>query len=133
MALYALNEEYRLRGWDKLPYAVVDTRTGQTVFPPKHVMETLLLCDGTHDLDSLLVPTQTKDDLAALVARGYVRPAAEGETIAREQRYLRYENRFVATAHWALTGRSRGAATSAAATAICRRRTPSSASSRMMP
>ena len=105
MTRYVLKDRYRLRGWDKLPYAVVDTRTGRVSFPPKVVMEALLACDGTYDFDSVFVPDSIKAQIAQLVSGGYVDVAHDGATVADEQRYLRHPNRYVPSVHWSLTGR----------------------------
>ena len=46
---YILDERYALRGWQKLPFALVDRRRGRTTFLRKADMELLLDMDGRTD------------------------------------------------------------------------------------
>ena len=42
---YRLKEDVQLRGWDKLPFAVVNSRSKQVKFVSKSLMVTLGMCD----------------------------------------------------------------------------------------
>ena len=44
---YRLKEDVQLRGWDKLPFAVANSRSKQVKFVSKSLMVTLGMCDGT--------------------------------------------------------------------------------------
>ncbi|MBR3313468.1 MAG: hypothetical protein IKG18_04935 [Atopobiaceae bacterium] len=47
MAYYKLKEGLRLRGWDRLPWAIVDTQSGRTHFlKSQREMDALRLCNG---------------------------------------------------------------------------------------
>lgn len=104
-AYYRLVDRLCLRGWEKLPYAIVDARAGDVDFLPKSVMETLLMCDGSRDFESPLVADRDRGNAAELLARGRIEPCAPGSGLAPEQRYRLYPNRYVPMAHWSLTGR----------------------------
>ena len=102
---YILNERFALRGWELLPYAVADRRTGRVSFISAQEMEALKLCSGRIETDLPLIPRQLRDMLPVLEKNGIIRPAAEGETIRPEQEYRRYPARYIRTAHWSVTGR----------------------------
>ena len=53
---YKISEDYVLRGWDRLPNAIVNQKTGDVTFLSKEKMQVLLSCDVMHDFNSLLVP-----------------------------------------------------------------------------
>ena len=80
---YILNERYALRGWEKLPYAVTDSRTGQAHFISAQEMDALKLCSGKIETDLPLIPQELRNMLPVLEKNGIIRPAAEGETIRR--------------------------------------------------
>ena len=61
---YKLKENYMLRGWEKLPYALVDTNTGQALFINSSEMDALKLCDGSVDLSLPLIPQKIRDMIA---------------------------------------------------------------------
>lgn len=102
---YLLNERYLLRGWEKLPYAVVDRATGRAHFISAQEMEALKLCSGRIETDLPLIPQEIRDLLPAIEKHGIIRSAAEGETIRPEQEYRSYPARYIRTAHWSVTGR----------------------------
>nr|WP_297771259.1 radical SAM protein [uncultured Butyrivibrio sp.] len=101
---YRLKDNYILRGWEKLPYAVVDREAGRAWFVDKEAFDALQLCDGQVDFDLSLVPQVIRDSVAKMEEKGFVAPCALGETIADEQKYHFYPNRFMRSAHWSITG-----------------------------
>lgn len=102
---FKLSDNYALRGWDRLPYAYVDTKTNMPTFLHKDHASSLLLCDGEHDIDSILVSDAQRKDIEELVKRGVVVPCQEGEGLTEEQRYKFFPNRFVLNIQWSVTGR----------------------------
>lgn len=102
---YILNERFALRGWELLPYAVVDRQTGRACFISAQEMEALKLCNGKIETDIPLIPKELRDMLPTIEKNGVIRPAAEGETIRAEQEYRKYPARYIRTAHWSVTGR----------------------------
>lgn len=102
---YILNERYALRGWEKLPWAVADSRTGQTHFISAQEMDALKLCNGKIETDLPLIPRELRNMLPVLEKNGIIRTAATGETIRPEQEYRKYPVRYIRTAHWSVTGR----------------------------
>lgn len=53
---YKLHEKLLLRGWQKLPNAVVDKGVSRPLFITAKEMEALKLCNGLIDVDLPLVP-----------------------------------------------------------------------------
>ena len=103
---YILNERFRLRGWERLPYAITDTKTGSVVFISALHMDALKLCNGRIETSLPIIPQETRELLPLLEKDGIIRPAGEGETIRPEQEYRLYPARYIRTAHWSVTGRS---------------------------
>jgi hypothetical protein len=102
---YKLKNKYNLRGWEKLPYAIVDTEAHRASFVDKGTFAALDLCNGRIDLALPLVPQSIRDSVKKLEAQGIVALCAPGEGIAERQKYRRYPNRFMQSAHWSITGR----------------------------
>lgn len=102
---YRLNPEYLLRGWDKLPFAVVSARTKQVTFISKSMMSTLRICDGTWDFDSVFCAESDCANAAKLLEKGFISACDGNGELAHEQHYRVYPNRFVEAVHWSITGR----------------------------
>lgn len=102
---YRLKEGNALRGWDKLPFAVVEARASRVRFVPKDVMAVLMRCDGSWDFDSILTSEEDRACVATALEAGIVEPCDDGRGISPDQRYRRFPNRFMDTVHWSITGR----------------------------
>lgn len=100
---YRLNEKLLLRGWEKLPYAVVEKGVSRPLFINATEMQTLQMCNGLIDLSLPLVPQEVRDLLPVLEKRGIIIPCQRGEGIHPEQAYRRYPARYIRTAHWSIT------------------------------
>lgn len=102
---YKLNENYLLRGWQKLPYAVVDKRRRDPIFISAKEMRVLELCNGQIDLSLPLIPQELRDMIPQLEKHGIICACEPGDSIAPEQAYKLYSARYIRTAHWSITGR----------------------------
>ena len=102
---YRLKEKYNLRGWKLLPYAIVDSETHKAHFVDKTMFDALTLCDGSVDLDLPLISQEVHDSIKDLEEKGYIEICTAGKGLSERQRYHRYENRFMESAHWSVTGR----------------------------
>lgn len=102
---YRIKNDYVLRGWDKLPYALVDWRTKSPTFLHKETARALFLCDGDHDADSPLVTDAQREELGRFLEKGWIEPCREGNGLTDEQRYRRYPTRYVPLIQWSVTGR----------------------------
>ena len=102
---YKLKPRFLLRGWQKLPYAVVDDITKNTQFIPRKAFDALQLCDGRIDLSLPLIPQEIRDIIPVLVQDGVIEECTQGDTIEARQAYHLYPARYIRTAHWSITGR----------------------------
>lgn len=102
---YKLKPRYCLRGWKKLPWAVVDREKNKPLFVSEPVMEALKLCNGNIDMTLPLIPESAKKILPELEKAGFVERCERGTPIASDQEYRRYPARYIQTAHWSITGR----------------------------
>lgn len=102
---YRLHEKLLLRGWEKLPWAVVEKGYSRPLFIRQTEMDALKLCNGLIDLSLPIVPEPVRELLPLLEERGFIIPCQRGETIAPEQEYRLYPARYIRTAHWSITGR----------------------------
>lgn len=102
---YRLNERLLLRGWEKLPWAVVEKGASHPLFISAREMQALQMCNGRIDLSLPLVPQEVRELLPMLEKRGIIIPCQRGEGISPGQEYRCYPNRYIHTAHWSITGR----------------------------
>ena len=101
---YKLKPGYLLRGWQKLPYALV--RKGERArFLSAKEMETLKLCNGKINLSLPLVPDYVRELIPVLEAHGVIEPCSWGDEIDPEQAYHCYPARYIRSAHWSVTGK----------------------------
>ena len=102
---YKLHEKLYLRGWEKLPYAVVEKGVSRPLFIKGEEMKALQLCNGLIDVSLPLIPQETRDLLKIIEEKGFIKRCERGDAIRPEQEYRIYPARYVRTAHWSITGR----------------------------
>lgn len=102
---YKLKESYRLRGWEKLPFALVNGDSGMVQFCTKEMFEFLLRCDGQTDLFLDILTTEGKRIEQLLLEHGIIEATGCISPISDKQHYHRYDCRYMGKAHWAITGR----------------------------
>ncbi|GKI16209.1 hypothetical protein CE91St44_26940 [Oscillospiraceae bacterium] len=100
-----LESAYVLRGWQRLPYVLIRRPENTVRLLTEDEFNALRLCNGLCDCGRALVPAHLRAILRREAARGVVRECAYGDTLAPEQEYRRYENRFIRSVHWSITGR----------------------------
>ena len=106
MAYYKLKEGLLLRGWDRLPWAIVNAHNGRAHFlKSQREMDAVRFCNGRIDVDLPLVDSDVRALVPHLVEAGIVEPCEPGDSILPEQQYRRYPNRYIRAAHWSVTGR----------------------------
>lgn len=103
---YVLDEGFVLRGWEKLPYALVRKADNVATFLSARDFAAIELCDGQIDDALPLFDDQMREALKRLSDAGIVHAAPAGSAqLSPDQRYRRYPNRYISTAHWSITGR----------------------------
>ena len=102
---YKFKSKYLLRGWQKIPYALVDNETKQVLFANAQIASVFHLCNGKVDLESLIFTQQQRDAVEKMFELGYLEKCSEPSPLLPEQEYYLYPSRFIRTAHWSVTGR----------------------------
>ena len=100
-----LSPAYQLRGWQGLPYAIVNQTTGHASFVPQAVFHTLRLCNGQLTADSPLFLGARKEHLRELEKAGFLSYSDEPAELESSQEYRYFDNRYIWQVHWSLTGR----------------------------
>ena len=101
---YKLHEKLSLRGWEKLPYAVIEKGVSRPLFIKADEMNALQLCNGLIDTSLPLIPQKTRDLLKILEEKGFIQKCERGDGIRPDQEYKLYPARYIRTAHWSITG-----------------------------
>lgn len=101
---YKLNPQFMLRGWQKLPYALVH-KGGGVIFMKEKEMQALQLCNGKIDVSLPLIPQEIRDMLPAIEENGIISRCEKGDGLNPEQEYKCYPSRYIRTAHWSITGK----------------------------
>lgn len=102
---YLLNEKYRLRGWDKLPYAITEPAKGATYFVRQKEMDALRICNGKIDSELPFIDEEIREKISKLEELGIVRKCEAGEALDPRQEYRKYPARYIRAAHWSITGK----------------------------
>ena len=100
MGYYRLKDSYVLRGWEKLPWALVLRPGNQVLFLSKEEFDALSICNGMCDCDVKIVPERTKELIRKAVEKDIVEPCGYGQELLPDQEYRQYQNRYIRTAHW---------------------------------
>ena len=100
-----LNPDLQLRGWDKLEYALVSKSNAQTMFLRAREYQFLDLCNGEIDLSLPVFPAEFKEFLEEAVQKKIVIKSETPHPILPDQKYFKYNNRFIRTVHWSITGK----------------------------
>lgn len=102
---YTLNENIRLVGYQKLPYVAVFRNTGKVEFINKEAFDVLSMCNGKIDFDLSLITDRMREVVKILELNHAVIPSEKPTEISKNQEYHYYDNRYIRTAHWSITGR----------------------------
>jgi len=105
--MYArLKDEYLLRGWEGLPYGVVEKKFGGAVFFDAEVFFVFNYLDGQSDLDLVFLSGAQEEALAGLRKEGALEtsPAPFPAKEAPMADYRRFPCHCVTAIHWSITG-----------------------------
>lgn len=102
---YKLTDAYTLRGWNQTSWALVKTPKNKVKILKQEEFQTLLLCDGSIDFKTEFVTDQMRHILNEFVKENIVEPCKEGDGLEDNQYYYYYDNRFVRSVFWSITGR----------------------------
>ena len=102
---YKLKSDYMLRGWKLLPTGVINRETRQFKFLSGKKFGILKMCNGLLDSESLFFDDEQRKIMEELRAEGYVEANDKPSTLEDVQEYKFYDNRFMKSAHWSITGK----------------------------
>jgi hypothetical protein len=102
---YKLKGQFILRGWERLPYAIQDRRTGRTAFLDETFFQAASFCNGLVDVDSPFIPQKHRDAINKMEEAGIIEKCAYGDQPEDYQKYRKYPCRFIRRAHWSITGK----------------------------
>ena len=98
---YKLKSDYMLRGWKLLPTGVINRETRKHQFLPTKKFAVLKLCKGQNKI----FDDEQRKILEELRAEGYVEANDTPSPLEDVQEYKFYDNRFMKSAHWSITGK----------------------------
>ena len=102
---YRFIPEIQLRGWQKLPYALVHRGQGHVRFLDKATYGDVSLFNGLCDLSLNLVPQRVRELAATGLKEGWLEKLEAPAPLNPDQEYHFYDNRFIRTVHWSITGK----------------------------
>lgn len=102
---YRLKDKIILRGWEKLPYAVVDDDTGYAYFVDSKHFNALNLCNGNIDISLPLISDEARKIIHEFEEKGIIEACNPGQSISDKQKYKYYPVRYARLVHWSITGR----------------------------
>ena len=100
-----LKDQYALRGWKGLPYGIMDTQNGATMFLDGIGFQAASFCDGMTDLDSPLVLPTHREAIEKLRQFGVIEECLAGQELDPFQKHRKSESHFVSSLHWSITGK----------------------------
>lgn len=99
-----LKNNYALRGWKGLPFALTDITTGQTMFLNKSGFEAAMACNGTSPLIFPFVSPDVQQNADKFIEHGFAERIDSPLALAGYQQYRKSEGRFAELVHWSITG-----------------------------
>ena len=95
-----LKDNFLLRGWKLLPTGIVNKTNGQIQFLSQARYNAIKKCDGLHEENSF-----SAEESNFVLNSGLVDKIETPSALRAEQEYKFYDNRFMASVHWLITGK----------------------------
>ena len=102
---YRLKDNFVLRGYEKLPYALINLNNGYAEFLNAEAMSAIQLCDGSVDLSMPFIPQSVRDLIKTLEENNVIEQCEAGHGLTEKQKYKKYPARYIRQAHWSITGK----------------------------
>ena len=102
---YRLKSDYVLRGWQGVPWMLIKRPTNQAHRLTQGEFQILLLCDGETELTEDLIGSAEQEKLTIWEEKGIIECTKQPKPVQKDQYYKYYENRFVESVFWSVTGR----------------------------
>ena len=84
---YRVKNNFLLRGWKLLPFAIYDLDSHKAHFFDRKTFLVILKCDGKRDFEVQKLSVDEQDRLKGLVKRGIVEKTDNACEISEEQKY----------------------------------------------
>lgn len=102
---YRLRDDFLLRGWNLLSFALYDKKLHRASFFNKDVFFIMCLCDGEHDINIDELSSSEKRQLNNLVNKNVVEKLDHPLKLNDNQKYIKFPSRYMASAQWSITGK----------------------------
>ncbi len=102
---YKLKPNFALRSWLDRPYMLVSLSSGLAKPVSSVAFQCLSFCNGKTDVDSVCVLPAHKSLLSAFLKQGLIEECSPNDEINQEQKPVSFNNEYVHTAHWSITGK----------------------------
>lgn len=100
-----IGSHYSLRGWKGASCGLVDTDTNHVTFYRPEAFNILLLADGITSIDESILTNRQRAILQQLIQDNTLEICPKPSPISQEQKYKAYDNRFVRSVLWSVTGK----------------------------
>lgn len=102
---YRLKPGYVLRGWEKMPWALVHRPENYVQVLKQEEFQTLLFCDGVTDSGVEYLSDVMRTLLYKYEKEGIIEKTADRLPLKEDQFYQYFHNRYVNYIFWSVTGR----------------------------
>lgn len=103
---YKLKHNYIIRGWDKMAWVLIQRPKNTYKKISSDEFQILLLCDGKTDLENnYCITDKMMISLKELEEKEIIEVCECGDSLEEDQYYHYYNNRFVHSIFWSVTGR----------------------------
>lgn len=102
---FKLLDQYLLRGWERLPFALKNKETGKVSFFDKESYLVLIKCNGKENIYPELLSIPEKKILEKFQKQELIKPSTKRMALSHEQEYIKYPTRYIQSVHWSITGK----------------------------
>lgn len=102
---YRIKSMYTLCGWDKRAWALVKHPENNVRYLKQDEFQTLLLCDGSTDFEEEFITHEMRQALRKFKKENVIETCFDKEVLEDKEYYHYYNNRFVKSVFWSITGR----------------------------
>lgn len=102
---YRLRDNFLLRGWKLLPFALYDMKSHSVSFFNKDDFSIVCLCDGEHLVDVSGLAPDRQNTLNDLIKKGIVEKLDHALPLNDNQKHKEFPSRYMASAQWSITGK----------------------------
>ena len=102
---YKLSPQILLRGWNGIKYAIYNTKLKNVQGLSDRQFELLSMCNGIINLENIFISKNHRALINDMVDCGIIYECKYGDQIDDNQFYKYYDNKFIRSAHWSITGK----------------------------